>query len=123
MTAYDETCIFCKIANGEFDTEFVVETDNVVAFNDINPVAPVHVLIVPKTHIVNVNELHDEHEKIWSELLFAAQDTAEKLGVAESGYRLVTNAGAGAGQEVMHLHIHLVGGGHLGGIVTTQNKG
>lgn len=116
MTAYDETCIFCKIANGEFDTNFIAESDNVVAFNDINPIAPVHVLIIPKIHIANVHELGDEHQKIWSELLFTVQSVADELGVAKSGYRLVTNTGADAGQEVPHLHIHLLGGEKLGSL-------
>lgn len=116
MTAYDETCIFCKIANGELDTVFVAENDNVVAFNDISPIAPVHVLIVPKIHVVSVHDLGDEHQRIWSEILFMAQNVADKLGVAESGYRLVTNAGADAGQEVPHLHIHLLGGEKLGSL-------
>ncbi|MCO5217004.1 MAG: histidine triad nucleotide-binding protein [Thermomicrobiales bacterium] len=116
MTAYDETCIFCKIANGEFDTDFIAESDNVVAFNDINPVAPVHVLIIPKIHITSVHELGDEHQRIWNELLVTTQAVADKLGVTDSGYRLVTNAGANAGQEVPHLHIHLLGGKKLGSL-------
>ena len=123
MSAYDETCIFCKIAAGEFDTEFVATSENVVAFNDIAPVAPVHILIVPKEHVVSANDLGPEHGNLWQEMLEVAQHAAQTAGVAESGYRLVTNAGAGAGQEVMHLHVHLLGGGPLGGIVTTKNKG
>ena len=117
MTAYDESCIFCKIAAGEIPTEFVATSDNVVAFNDIHPVAPVHVLIVPKTHVVSVHELGSEHSGLWQEMLDVAQQVAERTGVDASGYRLITNSGPDSGQEVPHLHVHLLGGrklGHLG---------
>lgn len=113
MSAYDETCIFCKIAAGEFNTEFVATSDHVVAFNDINPIAPVHVLIIPKEHVVSAHELGAGHEGIWQEMLEVAQQAAEIQGVSESGYRLVTNAGPDSGQEVPHLHLHLLGGRKL----------
>ena len=112
-----DTCIFCKIANGEIDTTFVAESDNVVAFNDIAPVSPVHVLIVPRAHIQSAHQLGSEHTGVWQEMLNLAQSVATSTGVAETGYRLVTNIGPDGGQEVMHLHLHLLGGrkhGRLG---------
>lgn len=117
MTDYVDTCIFCKIANGKMDTDYVAESDNVVAFNDISPVSPVHVLIVPKTHVQSAHHLGDSHAGLWQEMLQVAQSVATKTGVAESGYRLVTNIGQDGGQEVLHLHLHLLGGkkqGRLG---------
>lgn len=116
MSDYVDTCIFCKIAAGEFETEFVAESDNVVALNDINPIAPVHVLVVPKAHIESANHLGPEHDGLWQEMLTIAQAVARAKGIDESGYRLVTNAGAGAGQEVFHLHVHVIGGRKLKGI-------
>lgn len=113
MSAYDETCIFCKIAAGEFNTEFVTASDHVVAFNDINPIAPVHVLIIPKEHVVSAHELGSGQEGIWQEMLEVAKQAADLQGVSESGYRLVTNAGPDSGQEVPHLHLHLLGGRKL----------
>lgn len=117
MTTPVDTCIFCKIANREMETEFVAASDNVVAFNDIAPVSPVHVLIVPREHVESAHHLTSEHSGIWQEMLDVAQTVANSTGVAESGYRLVTNIGKDSGQEVMHLHLHLLGGkkqGRLG---------
>jgi histidine triad (HIT) family protein len=117
MTDYVDTCIFCKIANGEMETTLVAEGDNVVAFNDIAPVSPVHVLIVPKAHVESAHHLGENHPGIWQEMLDIAQSVATSNGVADSGYRLVTNIGNDGGQEVMHLHLHLLGGkkqGRLG---------
>lgn len=116
MSDYVDTCIFCKIAAGEMGTEFVAQSDNVVAFNDINPVAPVHVLVIPKVHVESVHQLGADHAGIWQEMLDVAQEVAITTGIAESGYRLVTNAGPESGQEVFHLHVHVVGGKKLGGI-------
>lgn len=117
MTDANANCIFCKIARGEIDTPFVAESDNVVAFNDIAPVSPVHVLIVPKAHVESAQHLGGDDAGVWQELLEVAQAVATRTDVAESGYRLVTNIGADGGQEVMHLHLHLLGGkkqGRLG---------
>ena len=107
-------CIFCKIANGSIETKYVAEGEYVVAFNDIDPKAPVHVLIVPKAHIKSAQQLNTHHTGIWQEMLEIAQHVAETTGVSESGYRLVTNAGPDSGQEVEHLHVHLMGGRKLG---------
>jgi histidine triad (HIT) family protein len=117
MNTYLDTCIFCQIASGKMDTSFVAESDNVVAFNDIAPISPVHVLIVPKAHVESAQHLGVDHTGVWQEMLDLAQSIATSTGVAESGYRLVTNIGSDGGQEVMHLHVHLLGGkkqGRLG---------
>ena len=106
-------CIFCKIANGEIPSEFLYEDENVVAFNDLNPQAPVHVLVIPRRHIESADALTAEDAATVMAMFAAAQRVARALGVAESGYRLVTNIGADAGQSVQHLHLHLLGGRSL----------
>lgn len=116
MPDYVDTCIFCKIAAGEMGTEFVVESENVVAFNDIQPQSPVHVLVIPKVHVDSVHDLGTDHDGVWQEMLDVAQEVATKTGIDESGYRLVTNAGPDSGQEVPHLHVHVLGGRKLGAI-------
>lgn len=116
MSDYVDTCIFCKIAAGEMDTEFVAQSENVVAFNDIQAQAPVHVLVIPKAHVESAHQLGTGHEGIWQEMLDVAQEVAVKTGVEDSGYRLVTNAGPDSGQEVFHLHVHVLGGKKLGSI-------
>jgi histidine triad (HIT) family protein len=104
-------CIFCAIANGEMG-ELVYEDELVAAFNDVNPAAPVHVLIVPKAH---VDHLSSEVPAATLQAMFAAADAiAKATGVDQTGYRLITNIGKDAGQTVMHAHIHLLGGTHLG---------
>lgn len=114
MSDYVDTCIFCKIANGEMGTEFVASSDNVVAFIDIEPIAPTHVLVIPKVHVESAHHLNENHDGIWQEMLDVVHEVAEATGVAKSGYRLVTNIGPDSGQEVPHLHIHLIGGKKLG---------
>jgi histidine triad (HIT) family protein len=99
-------CVFCKIAAGEFNTEFLFEDDRVVAFKDLSPQAPVHVLIIPRDHYESIKEVQDE--ALVGHLFTAAKETAEKLGIKE--YRLVINTGPEAGQSVFHLHLHLLGG-------------
>lgn len=101
----DKNCIFCKIINGEFSTEFVYETPNVVVFKDINPKAPIHLLVCPKTHIPSLNEL--ENKELMSELLQTVKDVTKKLGL--KSYRTQINTGKEAGQEVFHLHVHVLG--------------
>lgn len=100
-----DNCIFCKILNGDFGTEFVYENDYVAAFNDINPKAPVHVLIVPKIHVASLNELEDKN--LMGELLAAVKAVAHKTGL--KAYKTLINTGKDAGQEVFHLHIHVMG--------------
>jgi len=109
-----ENCIFCKIAKKELPSTIVYEDDKVLAFNDINPVAPVHVLIIPKVHIKNVMELDEQNADIMKDIHLAAKKIADKLGIGEKGFRLINNCGEEAGQTVFHLHYHLVGGEKLG---------
>ncbi len=109
-----ENCIFCKIVKGEIPSTIVYEDDKVLAFKDINPVAPVHVLIIPKVHVRNVLELDGQNADIVADIHLAAKKIAEELGMAENGFRLITNCGEGAGQTVFHLHYHLIGGVKLG---------
>ena len=103
-------CIFCKIGQGEFGTEMLFENDDLVAFNDINPQAPVHVLIVPKKHIRSINDLEENDKGLLAEMLFCAKDLAKKLGIDKSGYKLFFHVEEGGGQVVFHLHLHLIGG-------------
>lgn len=101
-----EDCIFCKIVNGDFNTEFVYENEYVVVFKDINPKAPVHLLVVPKVHVASLNELEDKN--LMSELLLAVKETTKKVGL--KSYKTLINTGKEAGQEVFHLHVHILGG-------------
>lgn len=107
-------CLFCKIINGDIPSSKVFENEFVYAFDDINPEAPVHIVIVPKIHIENLNDVSENNSKYLEEIMKAVNLIAEKKGIKESGYRLISNAGIDAGQSVMHLHFHLVGGKKLG---------
>lgn len=103
-------CIFCRIVRGEIESQIVYRDDEIVAFRDINPQGPVHILIVPVQHIPEVNALGDEHAALVGRMILVAKKLAEQEGIAESGYRLVLNQGPHAGQSVDHLHLHLIGG-------------
>lgn len=105
-------CIFCKIANGEIPTNFVYSDENVVAFNDLNPQAPVHVLVIPRQHYASSAAV--VNPSVWSSLLDSAVKIARKLGLEENGYRMVINTGKDGGQSVPHLHLHLLAGRNLG---------
>ncbi|HWI63563.1 MAG TPA: histidine triad nucleotide-binding protein [Symbiobacteriaceae bacterium] len=110
-------CIFCKIVAGQIPANKVYEDDLVLAFHDIQPQAPVHVLVIPKKHLASVNDLHADDSAMLSHLFTAVQQVAKAAGIAETGYRTVTNTGKNAGQVVPHLHFHVMGGkqlGHLG---------
>jgi len=107
-------CLFCKIVSGEIIPDVVYESDNVLAFRDINPQAPVHILIIPKQHIVSLNELDTGHSIVIGEMYSAAQAIADEYGIKSSGYRTVINCGDDGGQTVFHLHLHLLGGRALG---------
>ena len=109
-----ENCIFCKIIKGEIPATLVYEDDKVIAFKDIQPVAPVHVLIVPREHIANVNAINEDNASCLIDIHKAAQKIARDLGIADTGFRIINNCGADAGQTVLHLHYHLIGGTHLG---------
>ncbi len=105
-------CIFCKIANGEIPSDFLYEDDNVVAFRDLSPQAPVHVLVVPKAHHDNL--IDGVPAETLASMAAAAKSVAEKTGIAKTGFRCIMNTGADAGQTVMHLHMHVLGGVKLG---------
>lgn len=109
-----EDCIFCRIVRKELPSTIIYEDDGVVAFNDINPEAPIHVLIVPRQHITSVAELDESNKSVVADVHVAAVRVAEKLGIKERGFRLVSNCGPDAGQSVMHLHYHLLAGKPLG---------
>lgn len=106
----NDDCIFCKIINKEIPTEFVHEDERLVVFKDINPLAPIHLLLIPKKHIRSVNDIEDPDASIVSDLILTAREMAEKMSVDKSGYRLFFNVEKGGGQEVFHLHLHLIGG-------------
>jgi histidine triad (HIT) family protein len=103
-------CLFCRIASGEIQTGLLHSSENVLAFRDINPQAPTHILLIPRQHVPSVRELVPEQAPMVSELLAAAAQLARDEGIDESGWRLVTNVGDDAGQSVPHLHFHLLGG-------------
>jgi histidine triad (HIT) family protein len=103
-------CIFCKIVNGELPSNIELENDDFLAFHDINPIAPVHLLIIPKQHIENFQAMQPE---LMAKMTSFIQECASKLGLDKNGYRLMVNNGRDGGQEVMHLHFHLVGGTKL----------
>jgi len=100
-------CIFCKIANGEIKTDFVLENEDCVAFKDLNPQAPVHVLVIPKKHFSTLNDLQDAD--LLGKLMLSVQQSAETAGVKDN-YRTVINTGKEAGQAVFHIHAHILGG-------------
>lgn len=104
------SCIFCQIASGEIPTAKLYEDDLVVAFNDLEPQAPVHILIIPKQHIESVNDINPENSSVIAHIFEIAGKLAKEKGLAENGYRVVNNCGEWGGQSVMHLHFHLLGG-------------
>ena len=106
-------CIFCKMINGEIPCSKVFEDDKILAFNDISPEAPTHVLIIPKEHISSVNELNDNNIDVIGHIFLKAKEIANKLGIDKEGYRIVTNCGKNGGQTVDHIHYHLMGGRKL----------
>lgn len=103
-------CLFCKIIEGEIPCDKVYENDQVIAFRDVNPQAPTHILVIPRKHISTVNDLTAADKNIVGEMLLAAQAVAKQEGIEESGYRLVMNCNEGAGQTVFHIHLHVLGG-------------
>ena len=106
-----DACLFCRIIRKEIPAKIVAENEDCVAFRDINPQAPVHILIVPRAHIPSVKEVTDP--TLVGKLTSLARDLAQREGVADGGYRLVINTNADAGQTVFHLHLHLLGGRHM----------
>jgi histidine triad (HIT) family protein len=108
--ATDPSCIFCRIASGEVEADIVHRTDTVVAFRDLNPQAPTHILLIPRDHIAQLTDVDDAHGDLLVEIVRAAAHLAEVDGIEGSGWRLVANVGPDAGQSVFHLHFHLLGG-------------
>ncbi|HLA04231.1 MAG TPA: histidine triad nucleotide-binding protein [Patescibacteria group bacterium] len=104
-----ENCVFCKIVKGELPSKVELEDDDLMVFRNINPIAPVHVLIVPKKHISNLSEISEKDKNILGKMLFAARKTAENLGIL-GAFRVAVANGENAGQTVFHLHFHLTGG-------------
>lgn len=107
-------CLFCKIAAGEIPSNKVLENENFIAFHDINPVAKVHVLVIPKKHVANIAHLTDKNEPYVDGMLSFIRDVAKELGISADGYRVILNTGAKAGQTVFHLHAHVLGGQEFG---------
>lgn len=103
-------CIFCKMVNGEIHPDVVYENDDVLAFRDMNPQAPTHVLVIPKKHIGTTNDLQPEDAELVGKLILAAKKVAQIEGLCEPGYRMVLNCNEEAGQTVFHIHVHVLGG-------------
>ncbi len=110
----DEQCVFCKIIAGQIPAIMLYQNEDVVAFRDLHPQAKDHILLIPRLHLMSMAELTTEHGPLLVNIYQAAQNVAKKLGIDQSGYRLVTNVGPDAGQSVFHLHFHLLGGEPLG---------
>ena len=108
--AREPECIFCKIIAGELPSDIVYRDDEVIGFRDINPIAPVHLLIIPRKHIPSIRHLTDEDLPLLGKMTVVANQLAQDEGLADGGYRLVINCGAEAGQTVFHIHMHLLGG-------------
>lgn len=106
-------CLFCKIIAGDIPSEKIYEDENVFAFRDISPVAPLHALIIPKKHIAMINELESEDSEVVGQLFLAAKIIAKQEGYAEAGFRTIMNCGEAAGQTVFHIHLHLLAGRDL----------
>ena len=118
-------CHFCKIIRKEAPAEIVYEDDGVIAFKDVYPLAPVHVLIIPKKHIVSIVDITEEEIELMGKLILTAKKIADKLGISENGYKLLFRVGRHGGQEVEHIHLHLIGGTPLteGIHPISENKG
>ena len=112
----EKDCIFCRIVAGEVPGDILYQDDHLVAIRDINPQAPTHILILPKTHIPSLADLTTEHMPLMGSMIRVANELAKAEGVADRGYRLIINSGLEAGQEVPHLHMHLLGGRPMGGL-------
>lgn len=107
-------CLFCKMVSGEISPDKIMETDNILAFRDINPQAPTHILIIPKKHISTINDITEEDTQVMGKLYQAAKEIAAQEGLAEPGYRTVMNCNSDGGQAVYHIHLHLLGGRAMG---------
>jgi histidine triad (HIT) family protein len=108
-----DNCIFCKIVRKEIPASVCYEDESIIAFEDINPVAPVHILVIPKEHIASLNEVTPENASLFGQMALAIRQVSLEAGVAESGYRVVINNGKDSGQIVHHVHAHVIGGRQL----------
>ncbi len=115
-------CIFCKIAAGDIPASKVFENEEVIAFDDINPQTPVHTLVIPKKHLVNINDLNKENSNIMAHIFLAVKEVAAIKGIKEKGYRILINNGEAAHQEVGHLHVHIFGGRESLGPMIKKSK-
>jgi len=104
----EKDCLFCKIVNKKIESEFLYENENIVVIKDINPQAPVHLLIIPKKHIRSINDITDDDRNIIAEMLMVAKEMAKQQGVDKSGYNLLFNVEKGGGQVIFHLHLHIL---------------
>jgi histidine triad (HIT) family protein len=109
-----ESCVFCRVAKGAAPARVLFANEEVVAFHDMAPRAPVHVLVIPRRHIASLASATEGETEILGKLLLAAAEVARRTGIAETGYRVVTNSGSSAGQSVFHLHVHILGGRPMG---------
>ncbi len=109
-----EDCLFCKIVSGEIPSQKVYEDEEILAFKDINPAAPIHILVIPKKHITSIAHIEKKDEALIGKMHSVLNKIAEEQGVKEDGYRIIINCGKDGGQEVMHLHFHLLAGAKLG---------
>ena len=107
-------CLFCKIVAGEIPADIIFESDDTIAFRDINPQAPTHALIIPRRHVATINDLEDGDEALVGNLFLAARNIAADEGIADAGYRVAMNCNEAAGQTVFHLHLHILGGRKMG---------
>ncbi|MFH1762941.1 MAG: histidine triad nucleotide-binding protein [Gemmatimonadota bacterium] len=110
----ESNCLFCRIAEGEIPADIVRSDPEVVAFRDIHPQAPTHILIIPREHITSVGDLADRDADLMGKLFLVARDLAREEGISEGGFRMVVNSGPAAGQTVLHVHLHLLGGRGMG---------
>ncbi len=106
-------CVFCKIINKEIPAEIVFEDEDILAFKDIHPVAPVHILIIPKKHIASINDLEEGDIELVGKMIFQAKGIAKNFDISQKGYKLLIRTGEWGGQEVSHIHLHLIGGAKL----------
>lgn len=103
-------CIFCEIVQGKKPARIVYQSEKVIAFNDIRPQAPIHILVIPKEHIPTLNDITPQHQELIGEIFLVAKELAKQMGLADTGYRTVFNCNRDAGQDVYHIHLHLLGG-------------
>jgi len=106
----EQDCLFCKILSGDIPADIVYESDSAIAFRDVNPQAPTHVLVIPRKHVATINDLDEDDQEIVGSLYLAAKEIARAEGISEEGYRAVMNCNEGAGQSVFHIHLHVLGG-------------